>query len=146
MVKGFAAKPSITGWLLFGGIVIAVIATFFPFLAVSFKGFEGPPVPNGGPRIVVFVLAAVAAWLAWPTLSRSLMAVGRLIGLSAVVFLLVGLMVVWFNKFSKNSENGEIVKVSSGFGLLLYGAAVVVIAVGVVRLWIDRSRTQKQLY
>src|ERR1700758_5446783 len=30
-VKGFAAKLSLAGWLVFGGLVVAAIATFFPF-------------------------------------------------------------------------------------------------------------------
>jgi hypothetical protein len=35
-------------------------------------------------------------------------------------------------------------QVDKGFGLLLFSAAVIVIAVGVVRLWIHRSQTEKR--
>ena len=56
-------------------------------------------------------------------------------------------MVVWFNSVSSENSQGEgVVDVTPGFGLLVYGAAVVVIAAGVVRLWIRRSRTQTQTY
>jgi len=52
--------------------------------------------------------------------------------------------VVSYLDVSENNGKAEgIVKVSPAFGLLLYVAGVVVVAVGVVWLWMDRSRTQK---
>jgi hypothetical protein len=90
---------------------------------------------------------SVAAGLAWPALSGSAVEVWRLIGLSVVVCLLAVLMVVWFSNVSTSNKEGEgVVDVSPGFGLLLYGAGVVVVAVGVVRLWILRSRMQNRAY
>ena len=56
----------------------------------------------------------------------------------------VVVVVVSYLDVSENNGKGEgFVKVSPAFGLLLYAAGVVVIAVGVVWLWMDRSRTQK---
>jgi hypothetical protein len=144
--KSFAAKLSITGWLLFVGFVLAVIATFFPYAVVSADLLGSIEISaNGSAKFVVFLLAAVAAGLAWPVLSGSPLAVWRLVGLSAVAAVLGFLMIKWFSDASSSQAGGE-VNVSPGFGLLLYGAAVVAIVVGVVRLWIDRSRTQKQAY
>jgi hypothetical protein len=148
-VKGFAAKLSIAGWLVFAGLVIAVVATFSPFATVSINVFgmtfgAREVSATGTARFVVFLLVALAVWLAWPTLSGSAVADGRLIGLSVVVFLLIVVVVVSYLDVSENNGKGEgIVKVSPAFGLLLYGAGVVVIAVGVVWLWMDRSQTQK---
>jgi hypothetical protein len=82
--------------------------------------------------------------LALPALSGSQVPVGRLIGLSVVVGVLGGLTIVWFNTVStKNSEGEGFVDVTPGFGLMVYGAAVIVTAVGVVLLWIDRSKTKQ---
>jgi hypothetical protein len=134
---------------VFGGLVIAVIATFLPFATVSIHvfgmTFDAHEVSaTGTGRFVVFLLAAVAVLLAWPTLSGSAVADGRLIGLSVVVVLFVVVVVVSYLDVSENNGKGEgFVKVSPAFGLLLYAAGVVVIAVGVVWLWMDRSRTQK---
>jgi hypothetical protein len=164
-VKGFAARPSITAWLLYGGFVIAAIAMFFPWVTVSadiplaghlsddvspFKGFW---------ILAVLLVIAGAAWLAWPTVSGSQMSVNRLMGLTAVIGLLtVGLFIgfaTYANGVSqRDSELGgrhiaefkNLVDVSVGPGLLLYTAAVVAIVVGVVHLWIDRSRVQKQAH
>jgi hypothetical protein len=151
-VKGFAAKLSITAWLLFGGLVVAVFATFFPFATVSVNVF-GATISSsavsgwGGAQFGVLVLVAGAVALAWPTLFGSPVTVQRLIGLSVDVVLLVVLMVVWFTNVSNSNREGEgIVDVSPGFGLLLYGAGVVAVAIAVIRLWMDHSRAQKQSY
>jgi hypothetical protein len=134
--------------LVFGGLVIAVVATFLPFATVSIQlfgmTFRAHEVSaNGTARLVVFLLVAVAVWLAWPTVSGSAVADGRLIGLTVVVVLLVVVVVVSYLDVAENNGKGEgIVKVSPAFGLLLYAAGVVVIAVGVVWLWTDRSRAQ----
>jgi hypothetical protein len=149
-VKGFAAKPSIAGLPVFGGLVIAVVAIFLPFATVSiqvfgmtFRAHEASA--SGTARFVVLLLVAAAVFLAWPTLTGAAVADWRRIGLSVVVVLLIVVAVVAYIDISDNNGKAEgLVKVSVAFGLLLYGAAVVVIAVGVVWLWIDRSRTQRQ--
>lgn len=144
--KSFASRLSITGWLLFGGFVLAVIGTFFPYAVVSAALLGSIEISaNGSAKFVVFLLVGVAAALAWPVVSGSAVAVWRLIGLSVVAAVLGFLMIKWFSDASSN-QGGDEVNVSPGFGLLLYGAAVVAIVVGVVRLWIDRSRTTKQAY
>jgi hypothetical protein len=75
------------------------------------------------------------------------MPVRRLIGLSVEVGLLGVLTVVWFFSVSKQNDGGEgVVDVTPAFGLILYAAAVVVTGVGVVLLWIDQSKAQKQGY
>jgi hypothetical protein len=148
--KGFAPKFSLAAWLVFGGLVVGVIATFLPFATVSINVFgmtfrAHEVSASGTARFVIFLLVVVAVGLAWPTLSGSAMAIGRLIGLSVVVVLLVVVAVVAYLDVSEHNGKGEgIVKVSPAFGLLLYWAAVAVIAVGVIWLWIDRSKRQRQ--
>jgi hypothetical protein len=135
--------------LAFGGLVVAVVATFLPFATVSIHvfgmTFRAHEVSAGGnARLFVFLLAAVTVFLAWPAVSGSAVADWRLIGLSAVVGLLIVVAVVAYLHISENNGKGEgLVKVSPAYGLLLYGAGVVVVAAGVVWLWTDRSRTQK---
>ena len=123
------------------GLFLAVFATFFPFATVSVGGLFGTTFGWGGAQFGVLALVAGAVALAWPILTGSPMIVGRLIGLSVVVVLLVVLTVVWFTNVSNSNREAEgIVNVSPGSGLLLYGAAAVGIAAGVIRLWIDHSR------
>jgi hypothetical protein len=105
----------------------------------------------------VLTLLAIggAAWLAWPTASTVQMSVQRLAGLSAVVSLLIGSLLIalvgYVNGLDEKqkvmSETGEAlsslgggVDVSIGLGFGLYSAAVVAIAAGVVRSWIQRSK------
>lgn len=143
---GFAAKPTITAWLLFGGFVLAVIATFLPFVTVSAPIAGSVEVSARGDALgPVFVLVAVAAAFAYPVLSQSQLAVWRLIGLSVVVGLLGILMIHWFSDASSSDDDG--VNVSPASGLLLYGAAVIAMVVAVVRLWmVRRSQTQNRGY
>ncbi|HTX96412.1 MAG TPA: hypothetical protein VME67_17050 [Mycobacterium sp.] len=151
-VKGHAAKFSVSVWLLLGGLVLTVIATFLPFATESVKLFgetlASQQLPTtGAAKAVVIVLVALAVFLAFPALTGSELASSRLIGLSIVVGLLGALTVVWFlNVSSENNKGGDVVSVTPGVGLFLYGLGVVVAAVGVVRLWIDRSKTLKQAY
>jgi hypothetical protein len=141
--KEIASRLSPTAWLLFGGFVIAVIATFFPLVTFS-DGFLGMNSGfNGMQRLVVFVLVGVAAWLAWPLVSGSQIAVNRLIGLSAADGVFAALMLYWFSEVSTiNRQMEGLVDVSPGFGLMACGAAIVLIAIGVVRLWIQQTQTQ----
>jgi hypothetical protein len=121
-----------------------------PFATVSINLFgftlRAHDVSAGGTaRTVVVLLVALAVGLAWPTPSGSRMAVARLVGLSVVVVLFIVVAVVAYLDVSENNGKGEgIVQVSPAFGLLLYGAGVLVIAAAVVWLWTDRSRGQRQ--
>jgi hypothetical protein len=146
-VKDFAAKLSITAWFLLAGLALAVFATFFPFVTLSIGGLFATTYGWGSAQFGVMALVAGAVALAWPTFVGSPMIVGRLIGLSVVVVLLVALTVTWFSNVSNSNREAEgIVNVSPGSGLVLYGLAVVALAIAVIRLWIDQSRAQKQSY
>jgi hypothetical protein len=163
--KGFAAKLSITGWLIFAGLVVAAIGIFLPWVTVS------ADVPLAGHLSAdlspfkdfwifgVLVVIACAAWLAWPAFSRSRIPLNRLIGLSVAVGLLVVCFVigVWayvngvLERDKEFADSGTedlkgLVDVSIGPGLILYTAAMVAIVVGTVQLWRQRSRTQNQAY
>jgi hypothetical protein len=146
-VKGVVGNFSMTAWVLVAGLITTFIGTFFPYASVSVNALGSSVIlqqvsANGPARFVVIFLVAAAAALAWPALSGSQAAVWRLIGLSVAVAALAGLMVVWFTNVSTSNQEGEgVVDVSPGFGLLLYGAGVVITAVGVIRLWLLRSRT-----
>ncbi|HUO37975.1 MAG TPA: hypothetical protein VMU34_09125 [Mycobacterium sp.] len=148
-MKGIVAKVSITTGLIYGGLIVAVIAIFLPFATVTEKVLGMTIVSrdvaaNGSAKLVVVLIVAAAAWLAWPTVSGSQMSRPRLIGLTVGVCLLIGLVVVWFVNVSSNNGDGDIgADVSPGFGLLLYGVAVIAIAAGVVRIWMHRPQTQQ---
>lgn len=151
-IKDFAARTSVTGWVVLVGLVVTVIATFLPFATESIKLFGetlgSREVPaDGAAKLVVVVLVALAGWLAFPALSGSQVVVGRLIALSVVVGVLAALTLVWFNKVSAENNQGEgVVELNPGFGLIVYGVAVLVTAAGVVRLWVERSKTRRRPY
>lgn len=144
---------SATAWLLIGGSVVAVISLFLTWFTVkgSALGIDiiskdvSPPAYW---KLMVLLMIAGAGWLAWPFFAGARLSVQRLIGLSVVVILLAGLAVTnWYTAASEStSDDDSAVSVSPGFGLLLYLAAVVAIAVGVVRIWMSRSNTRGQAY
>ncbi len=148
--EGFAAGMSVTAWIVVAGLAVTAISTFLPFATESVRlfgetlGAREVPAP-GTAKFVVIALVAIAVGLAFPVLSGSHMVVGRLIGLSVVVGLLAGLTIVWFNTVAAENDKGlGVVELKPAFGLMVYGAAVIVTAVGVVRLWLERSKTQKK--
>ena len=111
-VKGVAAKLSVTAWLLYGGFVVALIATFCPAATVTYHLFgaalSSADVSFNGPaRIVAFLVLAGAAWLAWPTISGAPVSVGRAAGLSVAVLLLIGLCLAWFVSVSSNNKGNS---------------------------------------
>jgi hypothetical protein len=143
---------SATVWLLVGGVVATVIATFFPYATISVKAlgtiaFSQEVSLDGADRFVIMLLAAVAAGFAWPALSGSQIVVWRLIVVSALVGVMAVLMVVWFTNVSGDNREAEgLVDVSPGFGLLLYGAGVVLLGAGVIRLWVSHARMENRAY
>jgi hypothetical protein len=151
-VKGVVGNLSATVWLLVGGVVATVIATFFPYATISVKAlgtiaFSQEVSLDGADRFVIMLLAAVAAGFAWPALSGSQIVVWRLIVVSALVGVMAVLMVVWFTNVSGDNREAEgLVDVSPGFGLLLYGAGVVLLGAGVIRLWVSHARMENRAY
>lgn len=146
--KAAAARMSVPAWIVFGGLLVTVISIFLPFATVSLKLFgrtlsSHGAAADGTAKFVVILLAVVAAFLALPALWGSRMPASRLIGLSVAVGLLGALTFVAFHTVStKNNEGEGFVTVTPAFGLMVYAAAVIVTAVGVVLLWMDRSKTR----
>jgi uncharacterized membrane protein len=147
--EGFAARMSVAAWIVVAGLVVTAMSTFLPFATESVRLFGetlgSREIPaNGTAKFVVIALVAVAAALAFPVLPGSQMVVGRLIGLSVVVGLLAGLTIVWFNTVAAENDKGlGVVQIKPAVGVMVYGAAVIVTAVGVVRLWIERAKTSR---
>jgi hypothetical protein len=150
--RNVVGKFSIAAWLLVGGLVATVIATFFPYATVSANVLGSTVFAlevslDGTSRFVVVALVVASAVVALPAFTASATAVWRLITLSALVGMLAVLMVIWFsNVSSQNAELQGAVDVSPGFGLLLYGAGVCFTAAGVIRLWMLHSRTHNTSY
>jgi hypothetical protein len=160
--KGMVAKVSVTAGLLFGGFVFAAISLFLPWVTVTVDSPLGGDLYHadaspfkGGWIFAILLVIAGAAWLAWPIVSGSRMSVNRRTGLTAVVGLQIACLFIGFvdyangvaekNKAMGGSAQGLMgVHVSVGFGMLLYAAAVVAIAAGVVRVWIHRSQPEKR--
>jgi len=149
-VKDSIGRLSVTAWFLFAGLVIATIGIFFPWQTITLNadGLGNLGSDNsalaGGARFAVLLLIAAAAWLAWPTRSGSNLSVRRLIGLTIVVGLMIGVFVLGYYGVSDNNRmnagSGE--SFSAGFGLLVYTAAVLSVVVGLVRSWMHRSSTE----
>ncbi|WP_082973250.1 DUF2510 domain-containing protein [Mycobacterium sp. E2327] len=148
-VQGLAARMSVPAWIVLGGLLVTVISIFLPFATVSLKLFgrtlsSHGVAADGTAKFVVILLAVVAAFLALPAVSGSLVPPARLIGLSVAVALLGALTFVWFHTVAtKNNEGEGFVNVTPAFGMMVYAAAVIVTAVGVVLLWMERSKAER---
>jgi hypothetical protein len=148
-VQGAVAKLSATAWLLIGGFIVAAISIFLTWETITESvSMMGTPLysqtgqrgTSSGGKFILLVPIIAAAWLAWPVFAGITMSVKRLIGLSAVVGLMLLSIPLWFAVFRGNDAASGTTS-SYGFGLFLFAAAVIAIAVGVVRLWMYRSRT-----
>ncbi len=151
-VKSVVGSFSVTAWILVAGLVITLLATFFPYASIGLNALGSSVVlqevsATGPARFAVLVLVGAAAAAAWPALAGSAVVRWRLIALSAIVGILAVLMVIWFTNVSAGDKEGEgLVSVTPGFGLLLYGAGVIVMAAAVVRLWMSHPRAQNQTF
>lgn len=161
-VQVYAANLSATTGVLFGGLVIAAIAMFMPWVTVSvdsplggsvFK-VDASPFTGAGVFAVLLVIAG-AMWLAWPILSGSPLPLKRLYGLTVAVAAQIICLFIGFGDYANGvGEKSKVVAglgqeltglhVSIEFGLLLYAAAVVAITVGLVRIWMQRSHAAKR--
>jgi hypothetical protein len=156
VVKGILANFSTTTWLFYGGLVFAVIGIFSPWVDISALGIHegsGDWGPNIDWKYAALLVIAVAAWLAWPTISGSQIPVNHRIGLTVAVGILGLVVLIGFydiisfsSALSAQMYNTHLVDVDPGFGLYLYAAGVIASAVGVVRIWIQRPKTQGQVY
>lgn len=141
-VQGAVKQLGATAWLLIGGFVAATISVFLTWETVTQSvnvfgttiGSSGKAGVSSGGRFALLVPIVAAAWLAWPVFTGIALSSRRLIGLSAVVGLMVLSIPLWFAVFRDN-DAADGIKSSYGFGLWLFSAAVIVIAVGVVQLW-----------
>jgi hypothetical protein len=147
--KSWLANLSVTAWLLVGGSVAAAISLFLPWRTVTAtlvlmgKSAYTGPTEFGlvwGGKLIFLALIVAAVWLAWPVFAGITISVKRLAVLSAAV----GLMLVSIPMLMVGIKEKPLFvnAVSYGFGFYLFVAAVIAIAAGVVRLWIQRSKTQ----
>jgi hypothetical protein len=147
--KGAVARFPAATLLLFGGFALAIISSFLTWetMTTTVSALDTPLYTDtkiiglsAAAKFVVLAVIGVAAWLAWPIFAKSSVSAKRLAGLSGVAVLFVLFSVGWFISVSGDNTNG--VNASVGLGYLLYTAAAVAIAVGIVRTWVDRSKTQ----
>jgi hypothetical protein len=142
-IRSMTGRVTLTTGLVFGGLTVATLAVFLPFATITILGanFADASLP-GKYKVIALVLIAAAAAVAWPALSGVPIDARRRTGLSVLAGLMVVFVAVAFYAVSKgNSEGGEDVGASPGFGLILYVAAVIAIIVGVSRLWRQRTPT-----
>jgi hypothetical protein len=149
------AKAPLAAWLLVGGFVVALISLFLPAVTASFGGqtASGSLWSEGGVAFVIFFVLVAGAVLSVTAFvrpqgqRRTLTVLTVLIGLLAIQ-----LIYNWFTYDSQMAEvkrdNPDIsdVNFSPGFGLFLYTAAIVFLAVRIVMLWRGRSKAQSQTF
>ena len=159
-VKNVVSRHLLTAVLIYGGLFLAAIAMFMPWVTVAAKNPLGLGVmlqqdysPFGGAmKFLGLLLIAGAMALAWATLSQSEIRIPLLIGLSAVTTLLIGAFLLGLLNYvgglsekGKTAEGSEYVDVSMDFGMILYFLAVAVLVVGVLRIWMQRSKPAPQV-
>jgi hypothetical protein len=154
-IKDLATRVPPAAWTLYAGLIVAALAAIFlPFATVtqSVMGMavmsQSVPVPVAG-KFIVFLVVAAAAFLAWPIVSRSEIPVSRMSLLSIAVGLLAafGVLVVVTNDIltSPSADDALIgADISPGFGLIMYGIAVIATATGVLMAWAHRLGTQRR--
>ena len=154
-IKDLATRVPPAAWTLYAGLIVAAMAAIFlPFATVtqSLMGMavmsQSVPASVAG-KFIVCVIAAAAAFLAWPIVSRSAISVSRMSLLSIAVGLLAafGVLVVVSNDILTSPGGDDALigaDVSPGFGLIMYGIAVIATATGVVMAWAHRSGTQRR--
>jgi hypothetical protein len=148
--RGALGKLSATAWLIAVGLLAATISVFLTWETVtnSFTVLDttysqgGERGTSAGGKFMLLLPIAGAAWLAWPVFARTTITSTRLIGLSVLVGLLVLSIPVWLLAFRDNDPSSGTTS-SYGFGLLLFAVAVIVVAAGVVRVWIQRASAAK---
>lgn len=146
-------KISGAGLLIYIGLFVTAISIFLTWETVTVSmDLLGAPMELGsgtrgtssGFKFAILVPIVAIAWLAWPVLAKTAMSVQRLLGLSAIVGLILLSVPLWFLVFRDNDPASGTTS-SYGLGIYLFAAAVVAVAVGVVRVWIDRSRPPRQV-
>jgi hypothetical protein len=126
--------------LTYGGLIATAVAAFQPMLKVSTNdNAVAAPITA---KLLVVALAALAAWLAWPTAIGRSIPVIRRIGLAVVIGPLVALLVIWLYQVAGIlfGHANPAAHVSLRSGMILFGAGVIAIAVGVVRILLTRTR------
>ena len=139
-----AARLPLPGWLLFGGLLVAILASFLPFFSITVTGLnisEGVGM-KGAFRVVVFLLVALAVGLAVPMFTGSALDSRRLIGITVAVALLIGLGILAYsvNSSPEGLENVAGLDVSPAFGFYLYFLGIIAATAGVVMFWMQRNK------
>jgi hypothetical protein len=143
---------SSVGKLLPGGVAVAAVASFLPWVTVSGPfGVQTSATPSQG-GVIAYILVALAAttWAAWPATTGSLSkkrCVGLTIAVAFVSLYAVGAFYGLHQVQTQIDALGEapsffgatdIAKIEPGLGLYIYTAAMLTLWVGVVRAWRTR--------
>ena len=134
-------RPSATGWGLCGGAIAIVAGSLLPWAQVSDGfGYTISSSPTGGAPVSLMVLAAGAVAFGWPLLRGDALSRRRWLGLIVTAGLLaINIFAGWAIIIHLQSESGG-ASITAGSGLFLSTVGVVVMWVGVIRLWLARRR------
>ncbi len=145
-----AANLPLAAWLFLGGLAVALISIFLPWVTASAEGLSATLPLSGVDKFMVFALIVGSAVLVWLTYARPRTQQATLIGLTVLIGLLtIDMLIDWFSAGAGAAgASGDLsgVNISPSAGLLLYTAAVVFLAVRIVLVWINRSKAQTQAY
>ena len=143
------AKIPLPGWIVVGGLALALIALFLPLANVGAEGILSVDVYwPGWAKFIGLLLVAAGLALTWATYNRLQTQQATLIGLSVLVGLMIAHLILnWFTYDSESKGNGDLagVDVSPGFGLLSYTLGLIVAAAGIVLIWRARSAPRPPL-
>jgi hypothetical protein len=142
-----------TGQVLFGGVAVAAVASFLPWVTFTGPfGYQSAVTPSRG-GLLVFILTALAltTWAAWPAANRAL-SKKRCVGLTvAVAFVSLYAVGVFYGLHQvQTAIDGfgqttgffgvtDIAECKPGLGLFIYSGAMLVLWAGVFRAWRTRQ-------
>lgn len=143
---GLARRMSGTAWIIAAGLLAATIGIFLTWetITIAFLGISETRGTSSGGKFLLLTPIVASAWLAWPVFAGTPMPQPRLIALTAIVGLMVLGIPVWLLAFRDNDPASGTTSFW-GFGLLLYSAAILAVAFGVVRLWLPGANLAKYL-
>ncbi len=144
------ADLPLAAWLLLGGLAVALLSIFLPWVTASAGGLSMSLPLSGVDKFGALILIVGSAVLVWLTYARPRTQQATLIGLTVLIGLLaIDMLTDWLSAGAGAAgATGDLtgVNISPSAGLLLYTAAVIFLAVRMIFLWINKSKAQPQTY
>ncbi len=148
-----------TAMILFSGVAVAAVGVLMPWEhdTLSLSTITRGPTSSAGGAVFLFALLGVVGWLAWPSRTGEL-SKKRRVAIAVLAGVLGFFVLAKFASLAHANANAQAqaakedsglfpglgsateIHYGVGFGLFVYAAGVITIAIGVSQHWIVRMR------